>query len=260
MSYKLIVNDWEQYIIVFFLVLCRITPPLVFNSINPLSMLPPYIKVIVTVIFGVIISSNVIDENLISRAVQLDGMAMAVAYLNEFFIGLTFWLALVVTYGAILTFLKLLDMQVGFNPMGIFNPATRESEPILTRAIIIFISLLFFITGAHYALIEVLAVSIVHYPILTGIGDPQLNMMIAMFSSQLMLAFMLALPIMISIFWVDLILGLCNRIMPQINIYFVGLPAKTAVAFLVLGVSSRHVSEVADLLFNGVFSFWNALY
>lgn len=113
MSYELIVNDWEQYIIVFFLVLCRITPPLVFNSINPLSMLPPYIKVIVTVIFGVIISSNVIDENLISRAVQLDGMAMAVAYLNEFFIGLTFWLALVVTYGAILTFLKLLDMQVG---------------------------------------------------------------------------------------------------------------------------------------------------
>ncbi|WP_318468207.1 flagellar biosynthetic protein FliR [Photobacterium leiognathi] len=260
MSNELIFNYWEEYIIVFFLVLCRITPPLVFNSINPLSMLPPFIKVVVTVVFGLIISSNIINDNLIYRAVQLDGTALAVAYLNEFFIGLTFWLALVITYGAILTFLKLLDMQVGFNPMGIFNPATRESEPILTRAIIIFISLLFFITGAHYALIEVLAVSIVHYPVLSGVGEPQLNMIIAMFSTQLMLAFILALPIMIAIFWVDLILGLCNRVMPQINIYFVGLPAKTAVAFLVLGQSSRHVSEVADLMFNNIFSFWNSLY
>lgn len=258
--YEIIVGNFEQYIIVFFLVLCRITPPLVFNSINPLSMLPPYIKVVVTVVFGLIISSNVINDNLISRAVQLNGTVLAVAYLNEFFIGLTFWLALVITYGSILTFLKLLDMQVGFNPMGIFNPATRESEPILTRAVIVFISLLFFITEAHYALIEVLAFSMIHYPVLSGMGEPQLKMMVAMFSTQLMLAFILALPIMISIFWIDLILGLCNRIMPQINIYFVGLPAKTAIAFLILGVSSRHVTEVADLLFNGVFSYWSALH
>lgn len=260
MTVEVIATNWQQYIVIFFLVLCRITPPLVFRSINPLSMLPPYIKVMVTVVFGVVITANILDENLISRAVQLEGMALAVAYLIEFFIGLTFWFALVVTYGAIFTFLKLLDMQVGFNPMGIFNPAMRESEPILTRAIIVFISLLFFITGAHYALIEVLAVSIEHYPVLSGMGEPRLNMMIAMFSSQLVLAFILALPVMVAIFWVDLILGLCNRVMPQVNIYFVGLPAKTVVAFLVLGVSARHVSEIADQLFDGVFSYWNALY
>ncbi|QUJ68506.1 flagellar biosynthetic protein FliR [Photobacterium sp. GJ3] len=260
MTVNAVLIDWQSYTVVFFLIILRITPALVFRSINPLSMLPPFIKLVVTVVIGVMISLHTIDDNLIQRAVQLEGTALAVACLNEFFIGLVFWFALVVTYGAIFTFLKLLDMQVGFNPMGIFNPAMQESEPILTRAIIIFISLMFFVSNAHYTVIELLAASLTHYPVLSGPGEPQLEMMIALFSSQMILAFLLALPVMIAIFWVDLILGLCNKVMPQINIYFVGLPAKTAVAFLVLGISARHVSEMTDRLFDGVFSYWLSLY
>ncbi|WP_330959733.1 flagellar biosynthetic protein FliR [Photobacterium sp. 53610] len=260
MTLNAVLSDWQSYTIVLFLILLRITPALVFRSINPLSMLPPFIKMVVTVVIGVIIFTHTIDQNLIIRAVHLEGTALAVACLNELFIGLVFWFALVVTYGAIFTFLKLLDMQVGFNPMGIFNPAMQESEPILTRAIIIFISLMFFVTNAHYTVIELLAASIRSFPILSGPGEPQLDMMIALFSSQMVLAFLLALPVMIAIFWVDLLLGLCNKMMPQINIYFVGLPAKTAVAFLILGISSRHVSEITDRLFDGVFSYWLSLY
>ncbi len=105
-----------------------------------------------------------------------------------------------------------------------------------------------------------LSATIQYYPVLSGVGELDLGMMMAMFSSQLILSFILALPVMVAIFWVDLMLGLCNRIMPQVNIYFVGLPAKTAVAFVVLGVSARHVSDITELLFEGVFSYWNALY
>ncbi|WP_240671787.1 flagellar biosynthetic protein FliR [Enterovibrio baiacu] len=252
--------DWQNYISVFFLILCRVTPPLVFRSINPLSMLPPYIKVLVTIVFSLVILFRVGDDNMIMRAVQLDGTALAVACLIEFGIGLILWFALLATYGAIYTFLRVLDMQVGFNPMGIFNPSMSESDPILTRVVLVFVFLLFFITDMHYFILLSLTQSLSVFPILSGFGEPDLDMLIALFSSQFMLCLILVLPIMVSIFWVDLVLGMCSRVMPQVNIYFVGLPLKIAVAFIILGLASRHITNVSEELFDNVVRYWQALY
>ncbi|WP_244956876.1 flagellar biosynthetic protein FliR [Enterovibrio norvegicus] len=252
--------DWQNYINVFFLILCRVTPPLVFRSINPLSMLPPYIKVLVTIVFSLVIFFRVGDDNMIMRAVQLDGTALAVACLIEFGIGLILWFALLATYGAIYTFLRVLDMQVGFNPMGIFNPSMSESDPILTRVVLVFVFLLFFITDMHYFILLSLTQSLSVFPILSGFGEPDLDMLVALFSSQFTLCLILVLPIMVAVFWVDLVLGMCSRIMPQVNIYFVGLPLKIAVAFIILGLASRHITSVSEELFDNVIRYWQALY
>lgn len=246
----------QSLIVVFILTLVRITPVLCFKSINPLSMLPNYIKLMVTLVITSLISATVQhDEVLLMKISQLTNEELVSSILIEFFIGLVFWFSLIASYGAVMTMLKLLDMQVGFNPMGIFNPSTQDSDPILARVILIFVFILFFIIDFHYALIEFLTSSLTVYPILSGIGSWSINSLVAIFSTQFILAILIVAPVVMAIFWIEMVFGMCNKMMPQINIYFVGQPLKILVALIILSASSKHVLDIAQRIFQSIIEY-----
>lgn len=250
-----------ESVFLFSLVLARVTPVLTFRSINPISMLPMYVKLIVTLVITFLIIGAGIDTTGINLADdQLDVGHIITLLLTEAFIGFVLWFSLLAAYGALVTMLKLLDMQVGFNPMGIFNPSTSESDPNLARVILIFVYLMFFITGLHYQLIEFLVGTLRVYPILSGIGEVNIRQLLAIFSAQFILAIMLVMPVVMAIFWVELIFGMCNRMMPQINIYFVGLPVKILIALIVLSYSANHVVVMTESMFNKVLEFSYSLF
>nr|WP_282560216.1 flagellar biosynthetic protein FliR [Motilimonas cestriensis] len=242
------------------MIMCRLTPVLVFKSINPISMLPAQIKLYLTLIFSFVIlvaTKNDIEiRNFSFNTYEEFFFSLSV----EFLIGLTFWFALLTVYAAVYTMLKALDMQVGFNPMGIFNPSMNDSDPILTRVIIILLSLLFFILDGHYKILTLVTETVRLIPLNSGYGEIKLSTLSQLLSSQYILAVVLVLPIIIAIFWIDLILGLCNKMMPQINIYFVGLPLKIAIAMIALSFSAGHIISIGESMLLKVEHFWNSLY
>ncbi len=244
----------------FLLVSARVTPPLLFKSINPLYMLPSYIKMGLLVYLSLFITIGIVDNYLIEQVLDLNGISLALAFIAEFSIGLAFWFSLVLTYGALMMMFQMLDMQVGFNPTGIFNPAMNQSEPILSRALLVFTLLLFFIFDIHYLIIYTISSTLHYYPLLSGYEEINVYHFMGVFSSQLTLSFILISPIILSVFWVEVILGLCSRMMPQVNIYFVGLPAKVLVSILMLGSISNHAEKLVSAIFDANFSFWNSLY
>ncbi|MYM60636.1 type III secretion protein [Vibrio sp. OCN044] len=242
------------------LVAARVTPPLLFKSINPLYMMPSYIKTVVLIYVALFISINVYEENTIENILSLSKADIAFALFTEFSIGLAFWFSLVLTYGALMTMFQLIDMQVGFNPSGIFNPSMNQSEPILSRALIIFTFLLFFAFDVHYLIIYMLSSIMSYYPILSGFEVVDVYKLMAVFSSQMIFSMILVSPVIISVFWVEVILGLCSRMMPQVNIYFVGLPAKVLMSMVTLGLISTHAEATIAKIFDKNFSFWDSLY
>lgn len=223
-------------------------------------MLPSYIKMGLLTYLSLLITIGIVDSSLVEKVLSLNGLSLMLAFIVEMSIGLAFWFSLVLTYGALMMMFQMLDMQVGFNPTGIFNPAMNQSEPILSRALLVFSLLLFFIFDIHHLVIYVISSTIHYYPILNGYEEITIYDFMVFFSSQLTLSFILISPIILSVIWVEVILGLCSRMMPQVNIYFVGLPAKVLVAILMLGLISNHAENVVNSIFNANFRFWDSLY
>ncbi|MEZ8235994.1 flagellar biosynthetic protein FliR [Vibrio lentus] len=248
------------FVVIFSLVTARIIPPLLFKSINPLYMLPTYIKVLIVTYFSLIISVDILDSYLMGKTFIFNEISLAIALSFEFSIGVAFWFSLVLTYGALMTMFQFLDMQVGFNPTGIFNPAMSQSEPILSRSLLVFTLLLFFILDIHHLVIYIMSSTFHYYPILMEYKVVNIYELIGFFSSQLILSFLLVAPVVISVFWVEVMLGLCSRMMPQVNIYFVGLPAKVLVSILTLGFISSHAETMVRKIFSANFSYWDSLY
>lgn len=66
------------------------------------------------------------------------------------------------------------------------------------------------------------------------------------------IAFQIAIPVVGSIFLVDIALGIVARTVPQMNIFVVGLPVKILVGFLlltiVIGTMIYSVSKLFEIL------------
>lgn len=73
--------------------------------------------------------------------------------------------------------------------------------------------------------------------------------MIHAFQSMFVIAFQMAIPVVASLFLVDVALGIIARTVPQMNIFVVGFPVKIAVAFIVMIVVMSAIFAVVQHLF-----------
>ena len=69
------------------------------------------------------------------------------------------------------------------------------------------------------------------------------------FSSMFMIALQMSLPVVASLFLVDVALGIAARTFPQLNIFVVGIPLKIGVSFIVLIVVMSTMMFVVSGLF-----------
>ena len=59
------------------------------------------------------------------------------------------------------------------------------------------------------------------------------------------IALKLIAPALVVVMLLDLVLGVANRMAPQLNVFFLGLPLKSMLAFLAIGLSLYYVLSVA---------------
>ena len=69
------------------------------------------------------------------------------------------------------------------------------------------------------------------------------------FNQMFIIAFQMAIPVVGSLFIVDVALGILARTMPQLNVFVVGLPIKLFVSFIVLLVVMGVTMTVVGQLF-----------
>ena len=76
-----------------------------------------------------------------------------------------------------------------------------------------------------------------------------IEFVIQTFSSMFMIALQMSLPVVASLFLVDVALGIAARTVPQLNIFVVGFPLKIGVSFIVLIVVMSTMIFVVSELF-----------
>ncbi len=133
---------------------------------------------------------------------------------------------------------QLMDFQMGFSFVQFIDPATSHSVSIsgsiLGQLVIIFL----FVSNLHHQMILALVESFRILPI--GQGLPGAPLSVVVMVGQLMLrGLQLAFPIMVSLFFVDVIKGISAKFMPQLQLIQLAFPIKISLGLLILGFLLR---------------------
>jgi flagellar biosynthetic protein FliR len=161
------------------------------------------------------------------------------AFIKEVFIGIVIgfassFLFIIVQFAGLL-----IDRQMGLEMVSVFDPATQEEITFTGQFQTILFTIIFLLINAHYFLILAIIKSFQLIPLL-GVSVPADR--IAMHLSQMTasifeVAFRLSSPVFVVLFISTIMLGVIARTVPQINVFFVGLPMKISVGIITIAIT-----------------------
>lgn len=206
--------------------------------------LPSTIKIGLLLILSLVLNATLANTSVppINNEWQLMGFA-AREILIGFLIGMFFQLIFlgVQTAGA------LVGYQMGFALAALFDPNNSEEVSIISQFWILFASLIFLSLDGHHVLIKSYVDSYTVLPVGAISLNPNLAAIIAKATTYVfVLALKIASPVLLTLFLTDIALGAVSKMMPTMNVFFVGFPLKIAAGILVLALSLPIVAHVLE--------------
>jgi flagellar biosynthesis protein FliR len=185
------------------------------------------------------------------------GLLFAAAFC-ELALGASLGLGIQLAFAAFSFAGRLLDIQVGFGLVQIFDPLSNVRSSIIGTAFDQLAVLMFFLLNVHHVLLRGLAWSLERYPLgqpwpLSGALLPVLKQV----SSLFVLGFALAAPIVFCVLLVELALGVVAQSLPQMNMLMVGLPVKIVAGLLALTMWAPEMGGMFSRIYESIYATWN---
>lgn len=183
--------------------------------------------------------------------------------IKEVFIGITIGFAASLLFAAVQFAGRLIDRQMGFALVQVVDPFTDAASTVTGQLKIIIFSIIFLLINGHYFLVlavqksfDVIPIFQAHLP--TGKMASFLSNMVA---DIFVLAIRLAAPVFTVLILTSIALGVVARTVPQINIFFVGLPLKIGIGVLTLAIVLPSLSIIFRGMVNELIrDIWRLLY
>ncbi|MEJ5257679.1 MAG: flagellar biosynthetic protein FliR [Fervidobacterium sp.] len=231
------VNTWyvllERYALSYALILSRLTGLMVIAPFFAGFSLPLEIMVILLIALGYLTLMNI--PILTTINLPLPTIVGSVAY--NFFIGFIIGLIAYTIVSSVYVGSEIFGIQSGFNVSGSLDPTVEESP--ITSEFIYLISIYIFVSlKGHLVLYEALVNSFQKFPILiTDIPFKEINnLYYKVFIDTFLFSLQIALPLIGLMFLINVLFGILSRLVPQMNVFMVAMPASTMIMFLLMVV------------------------
>jgi flagellar biosynthesis protein FliR len=153
-----------------------------------------------------------------------------------------------------------IDFQLGFAIANVIDPQTGAQSPLMGQYLYTLGLLLILSINGHHLLIDGIYNSYYFIPLdqkwLPLGSQGVMQLLLKSFSTMFIVAFQMSIPVVGSLFLVDVALGIVARTVPQLNIFVVGLPLKIIVGFIVIiavfGVMLSVVSSLFDTMLHAM--------
>jgi type III secretion protein SpaR/YscT/HrcT len=134
-----------------------------------------------------------------------------------------------------------IDNQRGASMAQIFSPETGQQVTVFGKFIYQLAVVLFLTIGGHRLFLHAFYNSYISLPVyeMPAMGAglfEMINLFLVVTGKVLLIAAQLTLPILISIFLVDIVLGLINRISPAVNVLTLGFSIRGVMGVIILFV------------------------
>ena len=173
---------------------------------------------------------------------------------TELFIGWIIGFIASLAFSAIRMAGQMLDMQVGFAMVNVLDPTTGQQIPLIGSFKYNLAIIIFLVTNSHHLLLTGLFDSFRLIPVL---GNPFsisiTKLVVDMVAATFTIAIKISLPVIVAIILTDVALGILARTMPQMNIFFVGIPAKIFVGLFVLAFALPFYILFLEVVFNEMY-------
>jgi flagellar biosynthetic protein FliR len=171
---------------------------------------------------------------LLAPVLSVRGVPAQVKLGFAFCLTLALWPSQAAALGAPLSLI-----QVGFRASSVMNPLTSLPASELDQIYFLLASGLFLIVGGDHALIVALSRTFDTFPAgagldLAGAVAPRLT---ALTSSAIVAGITIALPVLAITVTLDISLALLSRAVPQIQVFFIGIPIKFGLGLAALLVA-----------------------
>jgi flagellar biosynthetic protein FliR len=234
---ELVTRFGEQQVLGFALVLARVSPLFLLAPLFSSRTLPPRARTFVALALALGITP-VATQASAAGTIPLDALGLAGLMVKEVLVGMALAFGLGALFAALSAAGSVLDTLVGFSFGGLVDPITGTQSSILAQLYAMVGVLVFIGIGGDAWVIQGLARTYEAVPLLEAphIGSLVEGAQVA-FSALFAAAVQVSAPVLLALVITDAALGVVSRVVPQLNVFAVGFPAKVAVAVLILGAS-----------------------
>ncbi len=219
----------------FLLVNFRMTGLLVAAPIFNRSAIPIMVRIGFAVVLAILLLPIAMQAPMPLATSMIDLTFIGV---KELLVGVTLGLSLKFLFYAAEMAGSFVGFQSGLSVASIVDPLTQSRVNLLGSFWLLIASLVFLEINGHHLALEGLAESYQLIPIgAASFGPDALDLLMRLSGAVFTMALKLAAPILLTVFLVDIALGVLARTIPQMNIFIIGIPVKIAVALTMMGVS-----------------------
>ncbi len=222
---------------------------LTFFRIIPIMTLAPFlgaknVPAPIRVLFGIAITAIMIPRVLFTSHVPVDFNWQFVGYsLKELFVGFIIGFLVAIPFSIAQSSGSLIDFIRGAQSLQVTDPTTQtQTGPIgiLYNYVLIVI---FFAIGGPFLFFDGLAASFQVIPVdgyfntaFFSLHLPFWKVMVSLLNTVLSISIQLGAPSIVGILMTEMFLGIANRLAPQVQIVFLGIPLKSwvGIGFLLL--------------------------
>lgn len=224
----------EQSLAGFILVLARVSPLFVLAPLFSNAIVPARVRGIVAVALAIGLTPVVAH----GQHIATDPASLVFAIGAQLLVGLAFAFVIGALFAAISVAGSFLDTSIGFSFGGQVDPINGTQSSVLTQLYGLMGVLVFVAIHGDAWVVQGMArtfdlVPLGHMPALGTLTGGVQHAFVGIFTS----AIEVAGPVLLAMALTDAAFGLVSRVVPQLNVFGVGFPAKVAVGIVLIGVS-----------------------
>lgn len=222
------------HVLAFFIVLARITPLFIIAPVFSSKMVLPRVRAVLAIALAIGLTPVASH----GEHLPTDVLAVVGLLIESLLVGFALAFAVACVFAAVSGAGVLADSLSGFSYGATIDPINGNQGGALTNFYTFVGMALFLAIGGDAWTLRGLAGTFRVIPIGRG---PQLGSLVtgaeSMFTTVLLGALEVAAPVLLALTVTDIAFGMVSRVVPQLNVFAVGLPMKVGVALIVVGVS-----------------------
>ena len=242
-------NQFVQFLLVFARVTGALTTAPVFGS----KVIPVYVRVGLAILLSLMLIpfSSWTPERQPASLLMLGWWVLV-----ELTYGLAAGYVAALFFQAVQMAGQLIDMQVGFGMINVFDPQYGQQVPLVGNFKFLMALVVFLALQGHHVIITGLADNFRTVPLGVQLHlDNAAAMMVDAVANMFVLSLRIALPVMGTVLMTDVALGILARIMPQMNVFVVGITGKLVVGMFMIYLILPFYVTFLEVGFEGIFRF-----
>ena len=227
-------NLSTAYLQSFFLTLTRISVIVATSPLFGSRTVPALAKASLAVLLSVVVLP-LNTQGLTPVSEDVFGLVLALA--REVLLGALVGFSSAMMFTAMQMAAHLAGLQMGFAFANVLDPMNQNQISLLDQLYSMLTVLVFLAINGHHLLIMAIQRTFEIVPLNTfALSSVMVDKIVVLASQLLVISARIALPILAALLLADVSLGIIARVVPQLNVFFLGLPLKVGLGLVMLAL------------------------